>query len=339
MTLVTLAGESDPYARVRAEIEAASAFDRPLVVVNGLATVVACYGLLLNSGAVVIGATILAMLLGPISRVAPAPVDGYARLLRGASLAVVGGVLVVLVTAIVLGLVHRDVPVTDAIMARTSPNFFELMIALAGGAAGAYASISPRLSIAFVGVAIATAMVPPLASCGLLLARGDFELAEGAALLTFVNIVAIQSGASFVMWASGIARLRWGKLLAPKIIGIGVLLPLAGFLVANLRTLVGAALFEACVSQDIKLGLADYPGTFVADLRVSRRAGTNVTIVQAVLRGPRELSAGETGRLEDRLPHSSDGSRLELRLRQIHTSVMTRTGPLYSSGEAENGDR
>ena len=92
---------------------------------------------------------------------------------------------------------------------RTSPNFFELMIALAGGAAGAYASISPRLSVAFVGVAIATALVPPLASCGLLLARGDFDLAEGAFLLAVMNIVAIQSRASFVMWVSGIAP---GKL-------------------------------------------------------------------------------------------------------------------------------
>lgn len=214
---MTLAGETDPYARARAEIEAASLFDRSLVVMNVLATVVACYGLLL--------------------------------------------------------------------------------------------------------------------------ARGEFELAEGALLLAFVNIVAIQSGASFVMWASGIARGKLGKLLAPDIISVGVLLLLAGFLVANLRTFVGAALFEATVSRDIKLGLADYPGTFLADLRFSRYAGTNVTIVQAVVRGPRELSADETGRLEDRLPRPSDASRLELRLRQIHTSVMTRSGPLFSSGKGENGDR
>jgi uncharacterized membrane protein len=80
------------------------------------------------------------------------------------------------------------------------------MIALGGGAAGAYASISPRLSIAFVGVAIATALVPPLASCGPRLARGEYELAAAAFLLAFITIVAIQSAAAFVIWASGIAR-------------------------------------------------------------------------------------------------------------------------------------
>ncbi len=336
---MALAGETDPYARVRVEIEEASSFDWPFVVMNVLAAVVACYGLLVDSAAVVIGAMILAMLLGPISGVALALVDGDARLLGRASLAVAGGVSVVLITAVIIGFVHKDVPVTHQILERTSPNFFELMIALAGGAAGAYASISPRLSIAFVGVAIATALVPPLASCGLLLARGELELAEGAFLLAFVNIVAIQSGASFVMWASGIAPGKLRKLIAPNILSVGVLLLLGGFLVANLRSLVGEALFEASVARDIKQGLADYPGTFLADLRFSRRSRVDATIVQAVLRGPRELSAEDVGRLEDQLPRPPDGTRVELRLRQIHTSVMTRNGPLFSSETDEKVDR
>lgn len=200
---MTFAGETDPYARVRVEIEEASSFDRPFVVTNVLAAVVACYGLLVDSAAVVIGATILAMLLGPISGIALALVDGDARLLGRASLAVAGRVSVVLITAAIIGFVHKDVPVTHQILERTSPNFFELMIALAGGAAGAYASISPRLSIAFVGV----------------------------------------------------------------------------------------ALFQAGVARDLKQGLADYPGTFLADLRFTRSSRVDATIVQAVMRGPRELGA------------------------------------------------
>jgi uncharacterized membrane protein len=61
----------------------------------------------------------------------------------------------------------------------------DLMIALGGGAAGAYSMISPRLNVAFVGVAIATALVPPLAASAICLARGEFSLALGALLLTF----------------------------------------------------------------------------------------------------------------------------------------------------------
>jgi hypothetical protein len=73
-----------------------------------------------------------------------------------------------------------DIPITSEIMTRTAPNFLDLMIALAGGVAGAYATVSFRLSLALVGVAIATALVPPLASAGILLARGEISLALGA---------------------------------------------------------------------------------------------------------------------------------------------------------------
>jgi uncharacterized hydrophobic protein (TIGR00271 family) len=336
---VTLTAETDHYARVRGDIAAASSFDLPFVVMNVLAAVVASYGLLLDSAAVVIGAMILAMLLGPISGVALALVGGDARLLRRASVAVISGVLIVLATAIVLGFVHKDVPTTHQMLERTSPNFFELMIALAGGAAGAYASISPRLSVAFVGVAIAIALVPPLASCGLLLARGDFDLAEGAFLLAVMNIVAIQSSASFVMWASGIAPGKLRELIAPNILSVAILLLLGGILVVNMRTLVGDTLFQASVARDLRQGLAGYPGVFLADLRFTRSGGGDATIVQAVVRGPKELDAEDTGKLQDRLPRSPDGTRLELRLRQVHAVVMTPNGPLYSSEDADNVDR
>ncbi|MGO8740529.1 TIGR00341 family protein [Rhodoblastus sp.] len=334
-----VADNADHYARVHKDMEDACSFDQPLVVMNALATVVACYGLLSNSSAVVIGAMILAMLLGPISGAALALVEGDLALLRKASLAVGGGVAIVLATAIVIGFMHRDVPLTHQILERTSPNFFELMIALGGGAAGAYASISPRLSIAFVGVAIATALVPPLASCGLLLARGEFELAAGAFSLAFINIVAIQSAAAFVICASGIARGHWAKLLAPNLINVGILLVLFGALLINLRTLVGAALFEASITQGLRQELREYPGTFLADVRVSRGHEPDATLIRAVVRGPRELNAGDVGRLEDRLPRPSDGTPLQLRLRQIHTNVMTRNGPLFSAEDAGNGDR
>lgn len=63
---------------------------------------------------------------------------------------------------VVLGLINFNMPLTSEILSRTQPTVIDLMIALAGGAAGAFASISPRLSVAVVGVAVATALVPPL---------------------------------------------------------------------------------------------------------------------------------------------------------------------------------
>ena len=121
----------------RDSIRSGARFDVPYVTMNVLATVVASYGLFANSPAVVIGAMIIAMLLGPIEGVAFALVDGDPKLLRDAFLAEFGGVAIVLVTAFVLGLIHRDIPISSEILSRTSPNFLALMIALGGGAAGA----------------------------------------------------------------------------------------------------------------------------------------------------------------------------------------------------------
>ncbi len=93
------------------------------------------------------------------------------------------------------------------IMGRTAPNVLDLIIALAGGAAGAYATISRRLSVGLVGVAIATALVPPLCSCGLCLAHGLYRAGGGAFLLFFTNLVAIQTVTSLVFWLCGFHRL------------------------------------------------------------------------------------------------------------------------------------
>ena len=156
----------DTHMEVRAQIDGGAALDAPYVIMNVLATIVACYGLLENSAAVVIGAMLIAMLLGPISGIALALVAGDMTLLRKALLAELCGVLIVLATSFVLGKIHRDLPLGSQALSRTSPNILDLIIALAGGTAGAYATITPKMRASLVGIAIATALVPPLSSSG-----------------------------------------------------------------------------------------------------------------------------------------------------------------------------
>jgi uncharacterized membrane protein len=94
--------------------------------------VVACYGLFVNSPAVVIGAMMVALLLGPIAGVSLGLVDRNNALLRKAFLTLNGGFLVVYGTSFLLGLINRDIPLTDEIHSRTTPNLMDLMIALGG---------------------------------------------------------------------------------------------------------------------------------------------------------------------------------------------------------------
>jgi uncharacterized hydrophobic protein (TIGR00271 family) len=327
-------------AAVRASVAENSSFDQAYVVMNVLATIVACYGLLADSPAVVIGAMIIAMLLGPISGLGLALVDGDSELLRKALRSIIGGVLVVLITAFVVGLFNREIPATHEMLTRTAPNLFDLMVALGGGAAGAYACISPRLSIAFVGVAIATALVPPLATCSLFVARGEAELAGEAFLLALTNIVAIQFAASAVFYLSGFRAVATGDKLSRGVllkhaVSVAVLILLTVVLTLNLHKLVSTEQYQSAVRAALKADLAQYPGAYLAEVRYSNT--DQQTIVRALVRAPAPFSAEQVGKMQSHLPPMPGRMPVELRVRYVPTTVMSAKGPLFSANDTASG--
>jgi uncharacterized hydrophobic protein (TIGR00271 family) len=107
---------------IRQQIRDNAVLTTPYFLMNALATIVACYGLLADSTAVVIGAMVIAMLLGPITGIALGLVDGDNQLLRQAIVTELAGVLTVMVIAFIIGKLHQDIPVGKEIMARTAPN-------------------------------------------------------------------------------------------------------------------------------------------------------------------------------------------------------------------------
>jgi uncharacterized membrane protein len=77
-------------------------------------------------------------------------VDADNITLRKSIIAELFGVLIVYLTALIIGVIHRNLLITDEILARTAPNFIDLMIALAGEAARAYALVFPRMGLSLV---------------------------------------------------------------------------------------------------------------------------------------------------------------------------------------------
>ncbi|WP_417211615.1 DUF389 domain-containing protein [Acinetobacter venetianus] len=191
---------------VRLNIQADALPTKTFFIMNALAAVIAGYGLLADSSAVVIGAMLVAMMLGPISGIALSFIDNRWILFVTALKTLALGVAMIFGIGVILGLINFNMPLTHEILSRTQPNVIDLMIALAGGAAGAFASVSPRLSVAVVGVAVATALVPPLVASGILLAHWDLRLSANAMLLAFTNIIAIQISSSLVLWIAGFRR-------------------------------------------------------------------------------------------------------------------------------------
>lgn len=327
---------------VRVNIREEASFSKAHLLMNALAATIASYGLFANSPAVVIGAMIVAMLLGPIVGVSLALVDSDAKVLLKSLLSLLSGVVAILATAFIIGTIHRDIPVTSEIMVRTAPNFLDLMIALAGGAAGAYATVSFRLSVALVGVAIATALVPPLSSAGILLARGEVSLALGALELGVVNLVAIQFSASVVLWLTGFRRVTRTsgqpitKFLKQNLLSIVILVVLSVSLSVNSRHTIAKQLFETKTRFTLQQEIDSSLGSHLVGVRFEKASGK--TIVRAVVRGPNPPSAIQVAAMEDQLPSSPDGTTVTLRIRFVQLIIIDRDGLLHSDAEFGNDE-
>ena len=284
---------------IRHNIRDSAAFNVPYLIMNALATVVACYGLLENSTAVVIGAMLIAMLMGPITGMALALVDGDQVLLRRALLAEAAGAALVLLLSFGVGKVHRGMTLGSEILGRTTPNILDLIIALAGGAAGAYATITRRLSAGLVGVAVATALVPPLCSCGICLAHGLYRQGGGAFLLFFTNLVAIQSVTSLVFWISGFHRLARGdkktltRQFAPSAL---LLMALAVFLVRSFEAALARERLRSVAERLLGTEIGKSGAASLVELRVDN--SSSPPTLTGIVRAPWIIQPASCARLQ-----------------------------------------
>ena len=169
-----------------------------------LAAALASLGLLQGSTAVVIGAMLVAPLMGPLLAAGHALVQGNLRLFRSA-MGVGGiGIALALGVSLLVGAANPGFEPSMEIEARGTPDLMDLAIALASGMAAAYASGRPNVASTLAGVAIAAALVPPLAVVGVALTNGRPFISGNAAILLVTNLVAIILGAALVFRALGV---------------------------------------------------------------------------------------------------------------------------------------
>lgn len=160
-----------------------------------LSTVIATYGVLGDSTATIIGAMIIAPLMIPIMGTAAGLVMGDMSRAGRSFLKVVGGVAGVIFTAWFIGSFINPTIVSfttnSAITGRISPSLTDLVIALASGAAGAFAMSRSDVADSLPGVAISISLVPPLCVVGIGLSGGEWGIASGAMLLFLTNFLSI----------------------------------------------------------------------------------------------------------------------------------------------------
>ncbi|MGA7671195.1 MAG: DUF389 domain-containing protein [Nitrolancea sp.] len=217
---------------------------RDFILLVILSCIIATFGLILNSGAVVIGGMLIAPLMSPILSLSLALVRGDARRAGHAALAILLGTGLSVGLSAVLGqLVSTSqfnflAQLPTEVINRTQPTLFDLTIALAGGAAAAYALSQPKLSATLPGVAVATALMPPLCVVGIGLSQGRPDLYNGAAVLFLSNLVAILFAGGIVFAGVGFGPfLRDRRAIFSRSFAVSgamfllVTIPMVGFMV------------------------------------------------------------------------------------------------------------
>lgn len=190
------------------DIEETIKFSWIYIVLVILSSIVAAIGILRNNVAVIIGAMVIAPLLGPNVALSLATTLGDIDLARRAMKANVVGIFTALFFAAMLGFMLKVNPDLPEIASRTKVSLGDIVLALAAGSV-ATLSFTMGVSSALIGVMVAVALLPPLVTLGMLLGSGHWQMAIGAMLLLLTNLICINLAGVMTFLAQGIRPLKW----------------------------------------------------------------------------------------------------------------------------------
>ncbi len=212
----------------------------------------ATFGLLENSAAVIIGAMLVAPLIGPIQALAFGAVEGQLDTFRRSLASLVVGTLLAVALSAFLEWIVALPTFGSEMISRSKPNVLDLGIALAAGAVCGFAKVRPAISSTVAGTAIAVALLPPLCVIGIALAAGQTHLALGATLLYFTNVVGITLSCMTVYMLAGYVPLRQSRRALAMAVFLTALIffPLAASFVELLREATLETTMRTALTRD-----------------------------------------------------------------------------------------
>ena len=190
------------------EVEKSAHLDTNYLVLVILSTLVAAIALIENNVAVVIGAMVIAPLLGPNLALSLGTALGDTDLMLKAARTLLVGILLAIALSALIGYFWQFTEMSHELMSRTIVGIDSVVLALASGAAAAL-SLTTRLSSVLVGVMVAVALLPPATTLGIMLGKGNIDSALDAGLLLAVNIVSVNLASKIVFYIKGISPRTW----------------------------------------------------------------------------------------------------------------------------------
>lgn len=190
------------------KIEQGANLDGNFLLLVLLSTIVVAIGLIKNNIAVVIGAMVIAPLLGPNMALALSTALGDKVLMWRALKSNIAGVSLAFLLCWLLGMNWTGSLESAELISRTFVRLDGVVLALASGFAAAL-SLTTGLSSVLVGVMVAVALLPPTATAGIMLGAGKYDLAMGAFLLLSVNVVCVNLSANIIFLLKGVRPRTW----------------------------------------------------------------------------------------------------------------------------------
>jgi uncharacterized membrane protein len=235
---------------------------------------------------------------------------------------------------ILIGLVPLRPDFGSEILGRTQPTIYDIIIAVASAMAGTYALMDTRISPALPGVAIATALVPPLVTCGLCLATREWQWALGAFLLFTANFLAIEVTAASIFAAFGMVKVRFAGTLTLRhflrrfSISLLALVLIAIFMTRTLLDIIAERRLGQALEQTLSETLHRTIGANLDTLRYNRSSeALNVT---AVVLTSQELDTKYVESLEEALRTGVDPD-VHLVVQSVMANALDRNGPVFQS--------
>jgi len=173
-----------------------------------ISTIVAAIGMLKDNVAVVIGAMVIAPLLGPSIALSLSTTLGDLDLARKSIRANSAGILLTLLLSVIIGYFMTVDTGVSEIQSRTIVGLDDIGIAIASGSAGAIFFMM-GISTALVGVMLAVALLPPLVTLGLLIGSGNIDMAFDASLLFIANFICINLAGVVTFYIAGVSPISW----------------------------------------------------------------------------------------------------------------------------------
>lgn len=259
------------------------------------ACIIASFGLIANSAAVIIGAMLIAPLMLPIRGIAFGILEAEQPLIRQGAKALAVGTLVAIGLATVIGFSFGLAQYGSEITSRSSPTLLDLGIAIAAGALCGFAKVDSKLSSSLAGTAIAVALMPPLCVVGLWLAKGQYAGAQGALLLYVTNLLGITLACMVAFWLAGYSPLNRARR------PIQLTLILTGLLMVPLGIgtfeLVRQDRLETSLRNALLGGTVTFQRVYLIDM--DTRWTTAIPEVTLVVYADEPITPKQVGLLED----------------------------------------